>query len=214
MSIVVSLPVSFDIETYAGLIDYIGEVLDRTDLEDKIPTFIHLAGIRLNRILLPHARQDTGSMTATAGQATALLPTDFKQLIAANIGGVPLEQVTTAGLYAGWNNAASGQPRVMSIGNGSAKLAPTPDATYVIALDYIKDITPLSDNASSNWVLEEHTDLYVYGALLQAEAYLSNDERLPLWKMAFDEAIAEVNAQGLRYRNSASPLRLRSPVCV
>lgn len=214
MSIVVATAGSFAIETYAGLVDYIGEVLNRDDLASQIPTFIHLAGIRLNRILLPPARQDSTTITVSSGTSTAILPSDFKQLVAANVGGKILEQTTTAGIYEGWNEATSGEPRVFSIANGSLKLAPVADDDYTITLDYLKSIPSLSEENPSNWVLVNHCDLYMYGALLQAEAYLSNDERLPLWKLAFDEAIAEVNAQGLRYRTSGSPLRLRSPVCV
>lgn len=214
MSIVVSVSDAFAIESYDGLIAYIEEVLDRDDLTDQIPNFIHLASLRLDRVLLPPARQGSASIAVTADTATASLPTDFKQLIAANIAGTPIEQVSTAMLYEGWNNAVSGEPRVFSIGNGTLRLAPTPDAAYTITIDYLKGIVPLSAADPTNWVLESHADLYVYGALLQAEAYLSNDDRLAIWKTAFDEAIGEVNAQGLRYRSSGSPLRLRSPVCV
>ena len=214
MTIVVSTPGSFAVDTYSGLVDYIGEVLNRDDLASHIPTFIHLAGKRLDRVLLPPARQANTTVTVAAGASTAILPADFKQLVAANLGGKILEQTTTAGIYEGWNDAASGEPRVFSIGNGELKLAPVADAAYTISLDYLKSIPFLSEETPSNWVLNNHCDLYLYGALLQAEAYLSNDDRLPLWKMAFDEAISEVNAQGLRYRTSGSPLRLRNPVCV
>jgi len=211
MTIVVSTAGSFDIETYGGLVDWIGATLDRTDLETQIPTFIHMADLRLDRILLPPARQTTANLTTTAGTATLTLPADFKQLVTANIGGYPLDRVTTTEIYGALNGA---QPTRFTIGNGELKLSPTPDAEYTVVIDYLKGIQPLSEESPSNWVLSSHADLYVYGALLQAEAYLANDERLPIWKLAFDEAIGEVNRQGLRYRGSSSPFRLRSPVCV
>lgn len=212
MSIVVATSGEFAIETYGGLVDWIAKVLDRDDLDADIPTFIHLAGIRLGRVLLPPARQTSDNLTTTAAQGDVILPDDFRQLIAANINNCVLEPVTMAVLYE--KRVASGEPRFFSIVDGAIELAPVPDGVYNISIDYLRAITPLSDTNPTNWVLQDHADLYIYGALLQAEAYLSNDARLALWKMAFDEGISEANKEGLRYRNSASPIRLRSPVCV
>jgi hypothetical protein len=214
MSIVIETTGAFEIDSYGGLQAYIARALDRVDLVAEIPNFIHHAEMRLQSVLTPPDRQGTAQVATVAATATVSLPTDFSQMLAVNIAGSPLEQVSIAALYEGWNGAASAEPRVYSINNTTLRLAPVPDAVYTVAFDYIQDIVPLSDAAPSNWVLVNHGDLLYYGALLQAEAYLSNDDRIALWKMAFDEGIAEVNAAGIRHRRGASPLRLRSPVCV
>ena len=214
MSIVIGSPTIFAVETYSGLQDYIAEVLDRDDLTAKIPTFIHLAGLRLNRLLLPPARQGSYSVSTIAGTATAGLPADYQRLISVRIAGLPLDQETPVNFHARWGSSANAQPVGYSIENGVLRLGPTPDGVYTVLMTYMKDITPLSEINPSNWVLADHADLYIYGALLQAEAYLSNDARLALWKFAFEEAIDEVNKQGVRYMNSGSSLRLRSPVCI
>ena len=75
-------------------------------------------------------------------------------------------------------------------------------------------LVPLSDTNPSNWLLERRADIYVYAALLQAEAHIVNDERLSLWKAALDEALADLNADGNRQRIAAAPFRLRNPVTV
>lgn len=75
-------------------------------------------------------------------------------------------------------------------------------------------LTPLSDSNPSNWLLARRADIYVYATLLQAEAHIVNDARLPLWKSALDEAIADLNAAGGRRRIATAPWRLLNPVCV
>ena len=46
-----------------------------------------------------------------------------------------------------------------------------------------------------------------------AEAFLWDDERIPLWKSAWDESLGELKVDhGNRKRYGASPLRIRSTV--
>ncbi|MCK8356920.1 hypothetical protein LXA28_18340, partial [Erwinia amylovora] len=64
----------------------------------------------------------------------------------------------------------------------------------------------------TNWLLTDHPDLYLYGSLLQAEAYLFNDDRLAVWKTAHDEVMAEIMTAGNAIRSSTSGVRIRNPV--
>ena len=62
---------------------------------------------------------------------------------------------------------------------------------------------------TTNWLLAAHPDAYLYGTLLQAEGYLVNDERLPVWKLALEEALREIDSAGKRKQNGAAPLAPR-----
>ena len=62
-----------------------------------------------------------------------------------------------------------------------------------------KDVTTLGVSASTNWLLTENPDVYLYGALQEAEPYLKDDVRLAIWKEAFERNVAEI-----RHPNASS----------
>lgn len=199
--------------TLEDLTALVGHYINRSDLADRIPGFIEMAERRLNRILVTPEREIDATATIAA---TLPLPSDFYQLVSIwlNVNPrVPLEQVTPQELRARYSSQATGQPAVFAISAGMFKFGPAPDGDYTLDYTYIRDIPLLGVNTPSNWLLESHPDIYLYGALVQAEAFLNNDERVPLWRAALDEALAELTDAGNRKRYSAAPLRLRSSVC-
>ena len=213
MGLAVTTAGNFAIETYAGLQTYIADVLDRGDLADKIPTFIRLCEYRMER-LMPHIKREKVLILTATGESV-VLPSDFTEMIAAHLVRDPvqiLQVLSPASLREGYHG--SGTPIGYSIGNGVMRLGPQPDGEYQISITYLSGLPKLSNADSSNWILENNADAYVYGALVQAEAYLSNDERIGLWRAAFDGAIGEIIAHGLRYRAGGMPMRLASPVVV
>lgn len=62
---------------------------------------------------------------------------------------------------------------------------------HEIMMHYLKkwDIA----NDSTNWLLTNYPDVYLYGALAECEMHVRNDERVVLWKAYFDNAIDELN---------------------
>ena len=205
-----------DPETWAELKASIAEWLSRDDLTARIPEFIALAERRFNRVLrVPEMETEA---TLTLGGATESLPTDFLELRAIHIDGDPkavLEQLTLAELRGRHAAAATGKPRNFAIQGGSALLfGPAPDATYSLRIDYFAKIPALGASQASNWLLLAHPDIYLWGALLNAEAYLVNDARLAVWKLALEEALEELRGQGRRKAYAAAPQRIRPGYCV
>ena len=56
----------------------------------------------------------------------------------------------------------------------------------------VRDITPLTAVETTNWMLTNHPDVYLFGSLVEAIPYVGNDERIPLWQAKYDAAFAEV----------------------
>ncbi len=56
---------------------------------------------------------------------------------------------------------------------------------------------------STNWLLTNFPDVYLYGALAECEMHVKKDERIVLWKSLFDEGIAELNSLDERGRDDA-----------
>jgi hypothetical protein len=95
-----------------------------------------------------------------------------------------------------------------SIQGNSLKLWPIPTATSTdgVIIRYQQTIPALTSSATTNWLINSYPDVYYYGLLVQSEAYIVNDERVGMWKTAFDEALSELALDAKRRRYGASPL--------
>jgi hypothetical protein len=213
MSLAITLSTAADIETYDGLLDFIIAHLELdSETETQLPALLRMAEYRLNRMLTVPERETTASVTTTAGTAYAALPTGFRQLRSAYIDSdYPL---ALAPLHAVQSEMElSGKPFIYTVSNQSLYFGPTPDAAYTVELTYMAKLDYLSAANQTNWLLSENADAYVYALLIQCEAFLGHDARIPLLEAALVTTMEEINQQGNRYR-IASPIRLRSPVCV
>jgi len=202
-----------DPQTWAELQASLAEWLNRSDLTAKIPELIAFAERRFNRIIIVPEREAVA--TATLSGERLAVPTDFWQLRSLYLDTDPrvaLQQVSPSVLRSEYAWQTTGKPQVFAIIDEQFVFGPAPDDTYAIEIDYYATIPALGASQTTNWLLTKHPDIYLYGALLQAEAYLMNDNRLGLWKGAMDEAVAELLESGRRKHTSASPMRLRNPV--
>lgn len=201
------------ITTYSGLVTSAGLWLERSDLVAMIPDFITLVEERLSRILrVPEMEEDA---TLTANDERVHLPTDFRQARSLYLDTDPrqeLECVSLGTLRTKYAVQATGKPECYAISSGSIVLGPAPDTSYDLVLTYYQDIPAISSDSETNWLISKHPSLYLYGTLLQAEFYGWNDERLPMIKAAWDEAIDELMEQGRKKQYGAAPLRLRASV--
>ena len=66
----------------------------------------------------------------------------------------------------------------------------------------------LGDDTQTNWLILNAPDLYLYGTLLQAEPFLMNDERVPLWERGVRQVINDLQQQDDRDRHSGSEMRV------
>lgn len=52
--------------------------------------------------------------------------------------------------------------------------------------------TAISSTTATNWVLDDHPDVYLYATLIEAAPYLKDDARVPVWKSEYAERVAAV----------------------
>ena len=88
-------------------------------------------------------------------------------------------------------------------------MLPPPDTGYTAELTYVATLAKLSDSNASNWVLERHPDVYLYGSLLQAAPYLRDDERVGLWTPLYAQAIEDMIIQNERSAFSQGRLSMK-----
>lgn len=195
--------------TYATLQSTVQSYLDRSDLDSLVPTFIEMAEAKMKRTLRHHKMEKRATANTTAGTRTLSLPSDFLEMRSVKRNStywVPLESLPPQVLnaYAG----VQGVPKYFALVGDELHLDPIPDSVYEIEMWYFA-FAVLSDSNTSNWLLETYPDMYIYGTLLEAEAYLMNDPRLPIWKQAFDEAMKQLNREARITRWGGAPLTIR-----
>lgn len=195
---------SAGLTTYLELRASVEAWLNRADLAARVPDFIKLLEAELNRVLRVPEMEAITTLTASA---TVTLPTDFREVRTLTVDTDPRMEMIAAPIHqieAFYEANTSGIPRYFAITGDTIKLGPEPTTGFTLRLDYYQDIPALTATNTSNWVLSKHPDIYLYGTLLMAEAYIFNDERLPLWRSAFDNSISQLKGQGISKRHGGA----------
>jgi hypothetical protein len=195
------------VTTYSGLLASVGTWLNRSDLTTKIPDFITLLEARLNRELRVPDMEATTTLTASTG--TVAFPTDFLEAIHLYVDATCDNEVVPKPLsdFQRSNPAnVAGRPFYYAVSGSNILLSPGPDSTYSLILNYYQKLNPLSADNETNWLIVSNPDVYLFGALLMAEAFIWDDPRLPLWKQSWDEAIGSLQKAATKKRYGGGPL--------
>ena len=208
------------ISTYAELQTATTNWLDRSDADmtARVPEFIDLAESSFNRTIRNH-RMITKNDSYSLDGRYVDLPTDTLEVIRIVVSDSPvvtLEYMTPEEIAEGrYTLSSTGKPGYYTVIGGSTnqiELLRSPDDTYTASIVYYTKIPALSDSATTNWLLTNNPDIYLFGALLEAEPYLKNDERIPMWAARLNKALEELKMQGEREMHTGSSLRMRSRV--
>ena len=198
------------LSTYAELQASMAEFLNRQDLTATIPDFIALAEAQMQRELTHWKMEATTQLAATSRYTD--VPSDFIKPISlymtgANVALRPLVQSEMQDMrYSSADQA--GTECYYCITAGQIEIFPTP-ASDTLELYYIAEIPVLSDSNTSNWLLADAPDAYLYGSLLQTAPYLQADERIQVWASLFTAAITSLNATSIEAKWGGQRLRSR-----
>lgn len=199
------------ITTYAELKTAIGDWLNRDDLDSVIPNFISLAEAQFNRSIR-HRKMVTRS-DATLDTPYFAVPSDWLQTIRFQLNTnpvTPLLFVTPEqALEESMVYSAGQQPLFYTTIGQQFQVVPTPDTSYDAELLYYAKIPALSDSATTNWLLTESPDLYLYGALIQSAPYLKEDERISVWAGLYQRLFDDMMLADERARIGSSKLKTR-----
>lgn len=186
------------------LIESIARWLNRSDLYDEIPTFIANAEARFKREHRVRKLQDYGSFTIS--QDNEDLPSDLQSVDSWYHDGPDYFhriEVLSADVLGNLKEiyGVAGAPRYAAIVDGKARFAPVPDESFQTKLTYFRTIEPLTDATPSNWLLEEHPDVYLYASLLESAPFLKNDERIEMWNAILEQRLTELDAATRRMQH-------------
>lgn len=199
------------INTYGTLKTAVSNWLDRDDLSLRIPEFISLCEAIFNRTLRIRPMETTITDNTPSGTKEEALPTGYLQMREIHLNTSPivsLSYITPEIMYRIRAGSTNARPNSYSILGENILFGPTPDSAIEYTMTYYKALTSLSDDDPTNWALLNAPDLYLYGTLLQAEPFLMNDDRVPLWERAFRQTIADLQEQDNKDRHSGSEMRV------
>lgn len=200
------------ISTYSELQSAVADFLNRDDLASAVPTFIRLAEARFSRDMR-HWRMETRS-TAELDTQYSAIPADFLQPIRLQITDAPTSEVapiSTAQMLQlrGDRNDRVGRPTNYALTAGGIELYPTPDLTYNASLVYYARIPALSASNTTNWLLNEAPDVYLYGALVHSAPYLKDDARIQIWEALLAQGINNLNTSSADAKYGGSGLVMK-----
>jgi hypothetical protein len=85
------------------------------------------------------------------------------------------------------------------------QIAPAPAVGDVVRFDYIGYLPALEFDISTNWVLEHHFDVYLYGCLREAAVFYRETQNLALWNTEFVRRVEALRIQGWNQNMANAP---------
>ena len=198
------------LDTFANLKTTIANYLNRDDLTAYIPDFISLTEKRLNRELRVREMINSDTSTTTvSGTQNYTVPTGFIEAISVIYQSDPfttLSFISNHDFYRNYNSSVtSGNPTFFTIVGDKIKLGVAPDQAVTLQIDFYKTVTALSDSNTTNDILTNYPELYLYGALAESSPFLMQDERLQTWASLYKEAVSKANESSSK-GSSSTPL--------
>lgn len=154
--------------------------------------------------------------TTTIASAATQLPTGFLQAIRVKVLGTTgpsliLDYVSPerAGVL-DVTEQTTGTSKYYTILAGQLFITPQAWAPVgaTLELAYYNFTGLASASGNTNWLLQKYPNLYLYGSLMQAAAYVDNKDAVAEWKGARDEAMGKLAKTLVKRKMGAGPLRM------
>lgn len=192
------------ITSYSELKTAVADYAHRTDLTSKIPDFIVSAESRINRLLSMAKMETDASLSMTPDSRYVAYPSDMGQPIALwletylprweIIYKTPTELPVTSNVAA--------PPNYYTVDGSNLAFDYKADQAHSLTFRYVKKLS-LSDSVTTNAILEEYPDIYLYGSLVECAKYTRDMDLLNLSQQVFNTAIEEANDAEARVYSNA-----------
>ena len=153
--------------------------------------------------------ESTGDLTISA--QTAAQPTGFLYARRLYLDISPKQDVDYLAPDRFWQSteaqlSTTGKPKLFTIESTNFTFAPSPDDTYTGKLLYYAKLTGLSSSNTTNWIITNAPQLYLYGCLLEFYIYTRNDAEIQKYAQLFSGAINSMNNQDRAMKHSGSDI--------
>jgi hypothetical protein len=190
------------IDSYGELKNFIQLYLLQDDVVAQIPIFIQLFEARAQREIVVRQMQAISGPTAIPTTGILPLPADYVELRSHVVNKVTPRYLPPNLFIERAANDTGGYPRSYTIVGSEMHFSPKPDdpTLYEHTMYYAQKIPALSDTNTSNWLLLDAPDLYIYGSLLESAPYVMDDARIQTWVQLYERALHSLVAVDTRSR--------------
>lgn len=184
------------ISSYSTLLAAVGSYAARDDLISggMIPNFIQNYEERFYRQPRNYGKW-MESAFSVAFTSTAACPADYLSARIFYLNGQsqrPLVVSSLEQLYLAYpRSGSSGIPKWISRDGANFVFGPAPSGSFTLNGTYFAKPVLLRNfaaDAAAHYLILNAPDMLLYGALMEAEAYMKNDQRISLWAAAYQQA--------------------------
>ena len=185
---------------YTDLQTSVSGHLRRSDLTSLIPDFIAMGEARLNRVLRLLQQETIQTLTASTTTRFVALPSNFLEAINLTMIVSDYPQAIYPVAADKMDEVRFDQqavPRYYRISD-QIEFDCFADQAYSLKLRMFKRWNLATD--TTNWLMTNNPDCYIYASLIAASPYIKDDSRLETWRALLTAAIEEANDLDSRTR--------------
>jgi len=192
--------------TYNSLVSEVTSYLNRTDTEtiNRIPNFIYQAEQKLAMACETIGIETYDVSSFITGTSVYQKPARWRRNLTINFGNgagnntrnqLYLVKYDYLRMY--WpDSTATGTPKFYAdYGYSNFIVGPTPDANYPYEFGYLQLPEPITVANQTNWWTNFAPQVLLNATLLEAMYFLKDDDRIAVFKLAYDEGVALINDQ-------------------
>lgn len=205
--------------TYDELVEASKAYADRRDVEvsQNIDTFIILVEAKINRVLKTRMQSTRAFTPTVTGKEYYALPPDFAGMRNIQLNSdsplnthkvTPYSYLTPEQMDIQRSKPYAGS-LYYCITAKELQIYPCQDAGQTIEMAYFQKVPNLRPDADTNWMSNDHPDIYLSGMMAEIEGFAKNYEASKLWYARLELAIAELDSVDIEERWSGNALQMR-----
>lgn len=195
MAIVLGVNASVNFENYSGLKASLIDFLDARG-QERVAEFIGYAEDYL-RLHLDATDQEA---TISGAGAAFAVPNCERIAFVTPVDGRPLRRVAMDVLQSEY--ATGTVPLAYAEWGETVIIGPTPAGDQKFRVHYVETLRTLSETNQTNWLIKRHPSIYLYAALIHAEAYLRDPSWIDRFWEYVNSSVVAINKRAIKKRSS------------
>lgn len=187
-----------------------------SSITSRMDLFLKMVESRANRFLSSQKMAGSTDVVLVENVNFYSLPTDFQSMIYLSLQSIANETIRYSLEYsatkdinetvtlANVNGLDVDLPYRYTIFGNNVRLNFLPGAQlatdYTLHFEYFQSLIPLTSTTDSNWLSNLYPDCYIFGLMVEINAFVKDPESTQLWDQRFKESLDAIQEQNTRYR--------------